>query len=373
MTLVLNDDQTLLKDAAHGFLTDRAPISQLRRLRDEGVDAGFDAATWQEMGQMGWPGVLAPEDHGGSAMGHVAAGVIAEEMGRTLTASPFISSAVVGVTALKEAGSAAQKTDWLTKLAAGEAVAALAVDEGRAHNPAKVDTRADRDGNGFKLSGHKTFVADGHAADVFIISARTDAGITLFLAPKSTPGVTVTRRDTVDSRGAATVTLADVRLTADAVLGEVDQGAAPLGNALTAGRGAVAAELSGAAQECLAQTAAYISERKQFGQPVGAFQALQHRAAHLYSEVELGRSIVLKALQALDAGAGDAELLVTAAKAKLGQVALLAAQEAIQMHGGVGMTDEYDIGFFIKRVRVADALYGDANFHADAFARMRGY
>ncbi|MEP3074463.1 acyl-CoA dehydrogenase family protein [Maricaulis sp.] len=379
MAMVLNEEAGMLKDAARGYLSTSAPVSQLRKLRDSGSEDGFDRKTWADMAEMGWTGVLVPEAHGGVEMGHVAAGVIAEEMGRTLTASPYISTAIMGATALSRFGSDGQKSEWLPRIAAGEAITALAADEGRKHNPSGVAVSAERSGNGFKLNGRKTFVAEGHVADMLIVSARTGGseneaeGITLFLVPRDAAGVTVERKDTVDSRHAADIVLDNVEVTADAVLGEVDNGLGALEAVLDAGRAGLSAEMSGSAQQCLDSTVGYLKERKQFGQIIGTFQALQHRAAHLYSEVELGKSIVLKALQTLDAAPDHAAMMVSAAKAKLGQVAQLAAREGVQMHGGMGMTDEFDIGFYMKRVRVAEALYGDANYHADKFARMRKY
>jgi len=379
MAMVLNEEAGMLKDAARGYLSTSAPVSQLRKLRDSGSEDGFDRKTWADMAEMGWTSVLVPEAHGGVEMGHVAAGVIAEEMGRTLTASPYISTAIMGATALSRFGSDGQKSEWLPRIAAGEAITALAADEGRKHNPSGVAVSAERSGNGFKLNGRKTFVAEGHVADMLIVSARTAGseneaeGITLFLVPRDAAGVTVERKDTVDSRHAADIVLDNVEVTADAVLGEVDNGLGALEAVLDAGRAGLSAEMSGSAQQCLDSTVGYLKERKQFGQIIGTFQALQHRAAHLYSEVELGKSIVLKALQTLDAAPDHAAMMVSAAKAKLGQVAQLAAREGVQMHGGMGMTDEFDIGFYMKRVRVAEALYGDANYHADKFARMRKY
>lgn len=379
MAMVLSEEAGMLKDAAKGFLADSAPVSQLRRLRDEENTDGFDRSTWKEMAEMGWTSVLVPEEHGGVAMGHVAAGVIAEEMGRTLTASPYLSTAIMGATALSRFGSDAQKGDWLPRIAAGEAITAIAVDEGRKHNPLHVTTKAERSGNGFKLTGSKSFVAEGHIADMLIVSARTaggdteEDGISLFLVPQNAAGLKVDRTSMVDSRNAARIELDGVEVDADALLGEVDAGYKPLEGILDAGRAGLSAEMSGSAQECLHQTVEYLKERKQFGEIIGTYQGLQHRAAHLYSEIELGKSIVLKTLQTLDMAPDHAAMMVSAAKSKMGQVAQLAAQESIQMHGGIGMTDEYDIGFFIKRVRVAEALFGDANYHTDKFARMRNY
>lgn len=379
MAMVLSEEAGMLKDAAKGFLADSAPVSQLRRLRDEENTDGFDRSTWKEMAEMGWTSVLVPEEHGGVAMGHVAAGVIAEEMGRTLTASPYLSTAIMGATALSRFGSDAQKGDWLPRIAAGEAITAVAVDEGRKHNPLHVTTKAERSGNGFKLTGSKSFVAEGHIADMLIVSARTaggeteEEGISLFLVPQNAVGLKVDRTSMVDSRNSARIELDGVEVDADALLGEVDAGYKPLEGILDAGRAGLSAEMSGSAQECLHQTVEYLKERKQFGEIIGTYQGLQHRAAHLYSEIELGKSIVLKTLQTLDMAPDHAAMMVSAAKSKMGQVAQLAAQESIQMHGGIGMTDEYDIGFFIKRVRVAEALFGDANYHTDKFARMRNY
>ena len=379
MAMVLNEEQGMLKDAAKGFLKDTAPVSQLRQLRDEKSADGFDRDTWKAMAEMGLTGVLVPEENGGVAMGHVAAGVIAEEMGRNLTASPYLSTAIMGATALSRFGSTSQKSEWLAKIATGDAITAVAVDEGRKHAPTHVTTTAERSGNGFKLNGGKSFVAEGHIADMMIVSARTAGadnepeGVTLFLVPRETAGVSVDRLSMIDDRNSASVKFEGVELDADAVLGEVDAGYDALEQVLDAGRAGLSAEMSGSAQQCLEQTVDYLKERKQFGEIIGTFQGLQHRAAHLYSEIELGKSIVLKALKTLDAAPEHAAMMVSAAKAKLGQVAQLSAQEAIQMHGGIGMTDEYDIGFFIKRVRVAEALYGDASYHTDKFARLRKY
>lgn len=379
MALVLTEEENMLRDAARGYLSSAAPVSQLRKLRDTENPDGFDRDTWKAMADMGWTGVLVPEDHGGVAMGHVAAGLLAEEMGRTLTASPFLSTAIMGAAALTKYGSATQQQEWLPRIAGGGAITAVAVDEGRKHTPGTIATKAERAGNGFRLSGQKVFVADATVADAILVAARTSGGeserdgITLFLVPNDAKGLSSERKNMIDSRNAGTVALDNVEVNADAVIGEVDGGAEAIGHVLNAGRAGLSAEMSGSAQACLGGTVEYLKDRKQFGTVIGSFQALQHRAAHLYSEIELGKSIVLQALQTLDASPESADLLVTAAKAKMGQVAQLAAQEAVQMHGGIGMTDEHDIGFFIKRIRVAEAMLGDSNYHADQFARLRGY
>ena len=379
MAMLLTDEQNMLRDAARGFLQASAPIDQLRRLRDEVSSDGYDRDTWKSMAEMGWSGVLIPEDHGGVAMGHVAAGVIAEEMGRTLTASPFLSTAVMGAIAVAGYGSASQREQWLSKIADGTTNVAVAVDEDRSHSPGLVTTSAQASDRGFRISGGKSFVADGHVADLILVSARSSGGvrdengISLFLVPRDCAGLTIERQMMVDSRNSATVQFDGVEVDFDALVGEAGAGYAALEHVLDAGRACLAAEMLGSAQECLAQTIDYLSTRRQFDRTIGSFQALQHRAAHLFTEIEIGRSAVMRALQALDAASKDRQLIVSVAKSKVGRVAQLAAQEAIQMHGGIGMTDEFNIGFFLKRVRVAEALYGDANFHADKFARMRNY
>lgn len=379
MPLVLNEEQEMLRESARGFLEEKAPVSALRKLRDDRDADGFDRNLWKQMAEMGWAGILVEEAYGGADFGFVGAGVIAEEMGRTLTASPFLATSVLAATALKKFGSDAQRAENLPKISAGDLVMALAVDEKSKHGPAQTELKAERSGNGFKLSGSKTFVADGHVADKLIVAARSagatgDAdGITLFLVDATAKGIDRERTFMVDSRNAARIDFTNVEATGDDVLGDVDGGYMALESILSAGRAGLAAEMSGSAQQAFQVTMEYLKERKQFGTIIGSFQALQHRAAHLYSEIELVKSVVLKALQDLDDNFGMAGVTCSLAKAKAGEVAKLASQEAVQMHGGIGMTDEYDIGFFMKRIRVAQEMFGDVSFHADRLATMRGF
>ena len=379
MPLVLTEEQEMLRDSARGFLDEKAPVAALRKLRDDNDPDGFSRDLWKEMAEMGWAGILVDEDHGGADFGFVGAGVLAEEMGRTLTASPFLSTSVLAATALKKIARDAHKQEYLPKIAAGEALFALAVDETRKHGPVKTAMAAEKSGNAFKLSGDKTFVADGHVADKIIVAARSagapgeQEGLTLFLVDAKAKGVSVERTQMVDSRNAARIRFDGVEATGDDVLGEADNGFMALEGVLNAGRAGLAAEMSGAAQQAFKMTTDYLKERKQFGTEIGRFQALQHRAAHLYSEVELMKSAILKALQDLDEHYGMAGPVCALAKAKAGEVAKLASQEAVQMHGGIGMTDEYDIGFYMKRIRVAQEMFGDTAFHADRLAQLRGY
>jgi alkylation response protein AidB-like acyl-CoA dehydrogenase len=379
MPLVLNDEQAMLRDSARGYLAEHAPVAALRKLRDSRDADGIARDLWRGFADMGFTGMLAPEAYGGLGLGYVEAGVVMEEIGRNLTASPFLSTAILATTALARGGGETQKEEWLPRIAAGQVIATLAVDENAKHDPRKTALKAERAGNGFRLNGRKAFVLDGHVADLAIVAARTAGapgqtdGITLFLVDPRAKGVSIERTIMVDAHNAARFEFADVEVTADAVLGEIDGGYALLEGVLNVGRAAVAAEITGVGDEAMGRTLAYLKERQQFGRVIGEFQALQHRAAHLFSEVEIAKAVVLKALQTLDGNFDAASPIVSIAKAKAGQVATLAVQEAVQMHGGVGMTDEFDIGLFMKRARVAQELFGDANFHADRIARLNGY
>jgi len=379
MPLILTEEQEMLKESAQRFLDEKAPVAALRKLRDERSEEGFSRALWKEMAEMGWAGILIDEAHGGSGFGFVGAGVIAEEMGRTLTASPFLSTSILAATALNKFATDAHKGEYLPKIASGDLVIALGVDEGRKHGPANTAMKAEKSGNGFRLSGAKTFVADGHVADKIIVAARTagapgeEAGLSLFLVDRKAKGLSAERAQMVDSRNAARLTFDNVAVTGEDVIGEIDNGYVALEGVLSAGRAGLAAELSGAAQQSFVMTTDYLKQRAQFGKVIGTFQALQHRAAHLYCEIELVKSVTLKALQDLDSAFGMASVTASLAKAKAGEVAKLASQEAIQMHGGIGMTDEYDIGLYMKRIRVAQEMFGDTSYHTDRIARLRGY
>ena len=375
MPLYLNDDQTALQDTIRDFVADAAPVSHMRSLRDANDATGFSRDLWKQFGEMGFTGILIGEDAGGLGLGHVEAGVVLEEIGRNLSPSPFLTTAVAAVAALKGTGAAER---WFPGIIAGETVAALGIDEGAKHRET-VGLKAERSGNGFKLTGTKRFVTHGHVADLLIVAARTagsaddEDGVTLFAVEKDAAGLTATPERLADASLAARLELDGVEVDADAVIGEVDAGRDPLGRLLRAGRTGVSAELLGVGGGAMAMTLGYLKQRKQFGTVIGSYQALQHRAAHLYSEMEVARAAVLKAQQLLDSGSDRADEAVLVAKAFAATATTLAVQEGVQMHGGIGMTDEYDIGFYMKRGRVLAELFGDANFHADKLARAAGY
>ena len=318
------------------------------------------------------------EEDGGLGMGHVEAGIVLEEIGRNLTPSPFLTSSVMAATAIG-AGNDELRGRYLPGLLAGDSVFAVAIDEGPKHRPERIATRAERAGNGFKLTGQKAFVVHGGSADMLVVAARTAGadddhdGITLFAVPKDAAGLSQDAVRLVDSSMATHVKLDGVQVDADAVIGEVDAGRELLNRVLNAGRIGAAAEGVGVARGAMDMTVDYLKQRKQFGQLIGEFQALQHRASHLYSELEIARAAVIKAQQLLDAGSEKAELMVAVAKAKAGKAAGLAVKEGVQMHGGIGMTDEYDIGLYMKRDRALAEFMGDLYYHAERVAQLSGY
>jgi alkylation response protein AidB-like acyl-CoA dehydrogenase len=371
MPLYLNDDQAMLRDTARGFMAGEGAIAQqLRHWRDTDCADGFGHALWKQFAEMGFTGILIDEADGGLGLGHVEAGIVLEEIGRNLTPSPFLTSAVAFVEALK---GTALRERWYPGILSGDTVAALAIDEGPKHRPEAIAMRAERSGNGFSLTGAKQFVVHGASADVTLVAARTDEGLTLFAVEKDAKGLGVEGVRLADSSVGARMTFESVEVDADAVVGEVGGGEAVLARALNAGRAGAAAELVGVGAASMDMTVDYLKQRKQFGRLIGEFQALQFRAAHLYSEIEIARAATMKAQQLLDEASPDAEAMVSVAKAKAGRTSQLAVQEGVQMHGGIGMTDEYDIGLYMKRDRVLNELFGDANYHADKLARMKGY
>ena len=375
MPLYLDEDQTTLQDTIRDFIAEAAPVSHLRGLRDADEPTGFSRDLWRQFAEMGFTGILVGEEQGGLGLGHVEAGIVLEEIGRNVSPSPFLTTAVAVVEALK---GTAQAERWYPGIVAGETVATVAIDEAAKHRD-RIELKAERSGNGFKLTGSKRFVAHAHVADLLIVVARTggsadDAnGLTLFAVPRNAANLDIRPERLADSSIAAHLSFEVVEVDADAVIGEVDAGSDPLDRLLRAGRTGASAELLGVGGGAMAMTVGYLKERKQFGQLIGTYQALQHRAAHLYSEMEVARAAVLKAQQLLDAGSDQADEAVSVAKAQAAIAATLSVNEGVQMHGGIGMTDEYDIGFYMKRARVLSELWGDANFHADRLARAAGY
>ncbi|MGB3710882.1 MAG: acyl-CoA dehydrogenase family protein [Erythrobacter sp.] len=379
MALYHDDDQAMLADTATQFMAEQGSIpKQLRHWRDRDCPDGFGHDLWKQMAEMGFTGMIVDEADGGLGMGHVEAGIVLEEIGRNLTPSPFLASSVLAASALKH-GSDDVKGRYLPGLVSGDSVFAVAIDETAKHRPERIATRAEKSGNGFKLTGSKSFVVHGASADMIVVAARTSGsnadadGITLFAVPKDAANMSHDAVRLVDSSVATHTKFDGVDLDGDAVIGEVDGGREILDAMLRAGRVGAASEGVGVASGAMDMTVDYLKQRKQFGKLIGEFQALQHRASHLYSEVEIARAVTIKAQQLLDADSDQAELMSSVAKAKVAKAAGLAVKEGVQMHGGIGMTDEYDIGLYMKRDRALQEFLGDQYYHADRVATMSGY
>jgi acyl-CoA dehydrogenase len=380
MDLVRSEDQELIAKTAGDFVKQRSPIARVRELRDTDDAVGFSRALWKEMAELGWVGIALPESVGGAGLGFAELAVVLEELGRTLAPEPFLSTVLLAGQTLLLSGDAAKQAAWLPRVCKGEAVLALAQQEARGRwDLAHVETRAEASGAGFRLTGEKIQVLDGHVADAFVVAARTaggtrDAsGITLFLVPKGAAGLGVTRQARVDGRNAALVRLDGVAVAADAVVGGVGAGHALLTSAVDRATVGLCAEMLGGMQQAFALTVEHLKSRIQFGVPIGSFQALKHRAANVFIEIELAKSAVMAAARAVDAADPDLAKLVSLAKARCSEAFLLAANEGVQMFGGVGMTDEYDIGFYLKRARAAELTFGDAAFHRARWATLSGY
>lgn len=382
MALVLSEDQQLLQDAAKSFCQQHAPISVLRRLRDDGDALGFDKSLWNQMLELGWGGIAISEEYGGFDFGYGGLGVILEQTGRTLVSSPLIASVLLGATALNKLGTEQQKSELLPKLVAGELLLAFALDEHSVHKPHQIDCSATKHGDAFVLNGRKVFVLDGNVADKIIVVARTSeansvsSGLSLFLVDAKTEGVSIQKTHMVDNRNCANIEFTDVPLSAHSLLGSENVSIKDLDLILDIARIGIAAEMLGSALEVFEATIEYLKQREQFGVLIGSFQALQHRAAIMYSELELCKSAVRGAIAALDSPDSSPQEIARMAsmtKAKLCEVTELVSNEGVQMHGGIGMTDEFDIGFYLKRARVAQQFMGDASFHRERYATLQGF
>ena len=379
MALLFNEEQQYLKDTAKDFVQKNAPINHFRELRDSKDETGYSKELWKQMAELGWAGVLISEEYGGSDFGMMGMGGILEETGRCLVPSPLFSTALLGASLIGLGGKADQKKDLLTKIAKGELTTAFALEEGSRHTPYRISTTAEKKGKDFVLNGKKTFVLDGHSADLIVLAARTSggiedqSGISLFLIDPNSTGLQRKRTHMVDSRNASEIHLKDVEVSETKLLGELDAGFSIIEEVLERGQIGISAEMLGNTLEAFDITLEYLKERKQFGAVIGSFQALQHRAAVMFAEIELTKSSVMGALNAVDENSNDRSRFASLAKFKAGEILHLVSSEAVQMHGGVGVTDEFDIGFFLKRSRVAEQIFGSSDYHLDRYATLSEY
>lgn len=380
MQLALTEDQTLLSRTAHDFIAGSGSLARLRKLRDTKDERGYSLETYAKMAELGWTAIPFSEADGGLGMGLAELVLVTEAMGRGLAPEPLIPSVVLAGRALGLGGTAQQKQSWLAPLIAGQKVLALAY-EGRdtRWDLTRVPVRAERVGGGFQLSGQATQVWGGQLADAYVVAARSAGqagereGITLFLVPAGTRGVQSERQFRVDSLNAALVSFEAVEVRESDAIGRVGDGHRLLRQVVDEATVALCGEMLGGMTDAFERARNYLRERRQFGVPIGSFQGLKHRAARLYVELELSRSALMVAARALDEESPEGPLLVSLAKARLSDAYCLIGNEAVQMHGGIGMTDEHEIGFFLKRARASEMTFGDAAAHRDRFASLSGY
>tara|TARA_B100000614_G_scaffold252580_1_gene265425 strand:+ start:365 stop:1501 length:1137 start_codon:yes stop_codon:yes gene_type:complete len=378
MSLVLNEEQIFLKDSAKKFALEKTPTTHFREVRDSELENCYDEKIWQEMVSLGWSGILVPEEYGGSNFGVAGISSILEELGRTLTPSPLFSTAVVGVSLVKHANDDVKK-EILPKVVSEGLRICFALEESNHHDPLKISCKAEKNGETYKISGEKTFVIDGGFSDKIVIACRTSGeegkkeGLSLFILDSESKGLTVTTTKMVDSRNAANMKFDNVIVSEEMLIGEEGSAYEIIDSVLDISRAAISAEMLGSALQAYEITIDYLKEREQFGSKIGSFQALQHRAAVMFSELELCKSCVIESVTSFDEGGNDSERLASLSKAKIGEVFHLVSNESVQMHGGIGVTDEYDIGLYLKRARVAEQIFGNSDFHKNRYAELTGY
>ena len=379
MKLILTEEEQFLKDTAKSFAEERSPITHFRSLRDMSDPMLWDKNIWNEMSKLGWPGIMIPEEFGGSNFGLSGICVVLQECAKTLTPSPLFASGVLGAYAINNYGTKEQKEKYLPLIASGELTTSVAVDESSHHNPYDTVLIAKKNSDEYILSGKKNFVIDGTSSDLLIVLARTSGkkgdltGLTLFLVDPTNEGIDRIKLEMADSRNYANIIFDNVKISSKNILGDIEAGGEAIDDVLDIGRIAMSAEMLGNSEAAFETTLDYLKQRKQFGVLIGSFQALQHRAAEMFCEIELTKSSVIAAMRAADERSNDIQRLSSLAKTIAGETLHLVSNEAIQMHGGIGVTDEYDIGFFLKRARVAEQIFGSAKFHTERYANLSGF
>jgi len=376
MTLTLSEEQAFLKDTAKKFAQEKTPTTHFRQIRDTENPECFDRNVWKEMAAQGWSGILIPEKYGGSNFGLAGIGVVLEELGRTLTPSPLFATSVVCATLINKAGNESQKKEYLTKIASGDITMAFALEEGPRHQPSSIKLEAQKNNDTFVLNGKKNFVIDGGFANYIIVAAKTsdkEDGSSLFILDKNSKGLNIIPTVMVDHKNSANIEFKNVVASAENILGSENSAKETIDETLDIARAALSAEMLGGALEAFDITLNYLKEREQFGEKIGSFQALQHRAALMFTELELCKSCVIEALTAFDEGSNDLQRIASLAKSKMGETFFNVSNEGVQMHGGVGVTDEYDIGLYMKRARVAEQTFGNTEYHRNRYAELTGY
>ncbi len=375
MDFTLSDDQKMIQETAASFVKKESPVERMRKLRDD--ETGWDRAVWRQMGELGWLGLAMPETVGGFGGTMIDAALVLEQLGTTLVPEPYIASAVLGGMAVRHAGSASQQSELLGPMIEGQTCLALAWAERQGRYDAfDVQTKAEKSGSGYSLRGEKVWVLDGHAADHLIVSARSAGarrdreGVGLFVVPRGAKGLTTQSVRTMDGGRAAIVKLegAEGQLLGDG--GGIDA----LELALDKGAAAACAEGLGVVSRVLWMTVEYLKTRKQFGVPIGVFQALQHRAVDMFVQVELCKGTSILANARVDGGdVTERKRAVSAAKVQLANGGFFVVAQGTQLHGGIGVTDEHDISLYFKRLRTLSALFGDEQHHVERYMSLPSF
>ncbi|MBN09078.1 MAG: acyl-CoA dehydrogenase [Flavobacteriaceae bacterium] len=372
MPLILTDEEKMLKEAANEFLASNSSLKSFRKLRDNNYQS-FDQDLWKGMIEMGWTALTIPEAYGGLDFGYTGLGQILEETGKTLAKSPLISSILFSATAIRLCDNENLKSKWLPELMKGNILMALALDEKAHFDPNNINSTAKLSGNKYVINGKKKMVLDGSNADYFIVVVNEANMTSFFLIDVKSKGIEIKSDILMDTGEYSSVVFNKVSVASENKLNIKTNGDSILQSLLNITSAGLASEMLGSMQAAFEKTMDYIKEREQFGNKIGKNQSLQHRAALLFCEIELCKSIVLKALKAIDNDETKKIEFSHLAKAKLGEVLKLTTNEAIQMHGGIGVTDDADIGFYLKRARVIQHLMGDKNYHLNCIAKIKGY
>jgi alkylation response protein AidB-like acyl-CoA dehydrogenase len=376
MDFGFSPEQEMLRATARKFLENECTSAFVRARMEE--PAGVTDEFWAKLAEQGWLGLVYPEEYGGSGLGFVDLTVLMEEMGRVVMPGPFFSTALLGGLAILEAGSSAQKKEWLPRIAQGQAKATLAWTEPSARwDAGGVTTAARAAGAGFVLNGTKLFVLDAHLADVLVVVARTEPGeraqdgVSLFLVPRGARGLDVKLLPSMDqTRKLCEVTFTDVAVPADALLGVRGGGWAPLTRVIDRATVALCAEMCGGAQRVLDMTTEYAKIRIAFGKPIGTYQGVKHRAADMLVDVENGKSLTYYAAWAVDENAPEGPLAASMAKAYVSDAYRKVTGAGIQLHGGIGFTWEHDLHLYFKRAKSSEFTFGDATYHREKVAHL---
>ena len=372
MALILTEEQNMLKEAAAEFLEANSPLESFRKLRDNNYKS-FDPEVWKGFIEMGWTALTIPEKYGGLEFGYTGLGQILEETGKTLTKSPLISSILLSATAIRLSDNEFIKAKWLPKLMNGNTLMSFALDERSYFDPNTIKSTAILSDDNFIINGAKNMVIDACNSDLIIVVANLNNSTSLFLVDTKSEGVEIKTDILMDAGSYSSVIFKNVTVPAKNQLNLKVKGEEMLKSIIEIGAIGLSCEMLGSVQAAFSQTMEYIKERQQFGTKIGSYQGLQHRAAKLFCEIELSKSVVIKSLQVIDQKNENLSYYAHLAKAKLGEVLKLISNEAIQMHGGIGVTDDVNIGFYLKRARVIQRLLGDTNYHLSCIAKQKGY